>query len=36
MNEEAKKEEVKDVSPIEVYLNNYKEQKLAEFCVEKR
>lgn len=35
MNEEAKKEEVKDVSPIEVYLNNYKEQKLAEFCVEK-
>lgn len=35
MNEEAKKEEVKDVSPVEVYLNNYKEQKLAEFCVEK-
>lgn len=35
MSEEAKKEEVKNVSPVEVYLNNYKEQKLAEFCVEK-
>lgn len=35
MNEEAEKEKVKDVSPVEEYLNNYKEQKLAEFCVEK-
>lgn len=35
MSEEAKKEEIKNVSPVEVYLNNYKEQKLAEFCVEK-
>lgn len=35
MSEEAKKEEVKDVSPVEEYLNNYKEQKLAEFCVKK-
>ena len=35
MSEEAKKKEVKDVSPVEEYLNNYKEQKLAEFCVKK-
>ena len=28
-------EEVKEVNPIDEYLNNYKEQKLAEFCVQK-
>lgn len=28
-------EEVKEVDPIDEYLNNYKEQKLAEFCVQK-
>ena len=28
-------EEVKKVNPIDEYLNNYKEQKLAEFCVQK-
>lgn len=38
MNEEnkiEKTEEVKEVNPIDEYLNNYKEQKLAEFCVQK-
>ena len=38
MSEENKieeTEEMKDVSPIDEYLNNYKEQKLAEFCVQK-
>ena len=38
MNEENKIEEtkeVKEVNPIDEYLNNYKEQKLAEFCVQK-
>ena len=38
MNEENKieeTEEVKDVNPVDEYLNNYKEQKLAEFCVQK-
>ena len=38
MNEENKieeTEEVKEVNPIDEYLNNYKEQKLAEFCVQK-
>ena len=38
MNEENKieeTEEVKDINPIDEYLNNYKEQKLAEFCVQK-
>ena len=28
-------EEVKEANPIDEYLNNYKEQKLAEFCVQK-
>lgn len=27
--------EVEEVNPIDEYLNNYKEQKLAEFCVQK-
>ena len=39
MSEENNKieetEEVKEVNPIDEYLNNYKEQKLAEFCVQK-
>lgn len=38
MSEENKieeTEEVKDINPIDEYLNNYKEQKLAEFCVQK-
>lgn len=38
MSEENKieeTEEVKEINPIDVYLNNYKEQKLAEFCVQK-
>ena len=38
MNEENKieeTEEVKEINPIDEYLNNYKEQKLAEFCVQK-
>ena len=38
MNEENKieeTEEVKEVNQIDEYLNNYKEQKLAEFCVQK-
>ena len=37
MSEEAKKVEevVEEVNPIDEYLNNYKEQKLAEFCVQK-
>ena len=38
MNEENKieeTEEIKEVNPIDEYLNNYKEQKLAEFCVQK-
>ena len=38
MSEENKieeTEEVKDVNPVDEYLNNYKEQKLAEFCVQK-
>ena len=38
MSEENKieeTEEMKDVNPIDEYLNNYKEQKLAEFCVQK-
>ena len=38
MSEENKIEEtveMKDVNPIDEYLNNYKEQKLAEFCVQK-
>lgn len=37
MSEETKKvEEVaEEVNPIDEYLNNYKEQKLAEFCVQK-
>lgn len=28
-------EEVKEINPIDEYLDNYKEQKLAEFCVQK-
>ena len=37
MNEKENKieEEVKKINPIDEYLNNYKEQKLAEFCVQK-
>ena len=37
MNEETKnvEEVVEEVNPIDEYLNNYKEQKLAEFCVQK-
>ena len=37
MSEETKiVEEVKEeINPIDEYLNNYKEQKLAEFCVQK-
>ena len=38
MSEENKieeTEEVKEVNQIDEYLNNYKEQKLAEFCVQK-
>ena len=38
MSEENKieeTEEVKEVNPIDEYLNNYKERKLAEFCVQK-
>ena len=38
MNEENKveeTEEVKEINPVDEYLNNYKEQKLAEFCVQK-
>lgn len=38
MSEENKIEEtekVKEINPIDEYLNNYKEQKLAEFCVQK-
>ena len=37
MSEETKKVEevIEKVNPIDEYLNNYKEQKLAEFCVQK-
>ena len=37
MNEETKniEEAVEEINPIDEYLNNYKEQKLAEFCVQK-
>lgn len=36
MSEENKiEEEVKEINPIDEYLNNYKERKLAEFCVQK-
>lgn len=35
MSEENKIEEVKEINPVDEYLNNYKEQKLAEFCVQK-
>ncbi len=37
MSEETKivEEVVEDINPIDKYLNNYKEQKLAEFCVQK-
>lgn len=37
MSEETKnvEEVVEDVNSIDEYLNNYKEQKLAEFCVQK-
>ena len=34
-SENKNTEEVKEVNPIDEYLNNYKEQKLAEFCVQK-
>lgn len=35
MNEEIKNDEAEEVNPVDEYLNNYKEQKLAEFCVHK-
>lgn len=36
MNETIKNEEaLKEVNPVDEYLKNYKEQKLAEFCVQK-
>lgn len=36
MNQEIKiEEEIKEINPIEEYLNNYKEYKLAQLCVEK-
>ena len=36
MGEEKKTvEEAKEINPVDEYLNNYKEQKLAEFCVQK-
>ena len=37
MSEETKNVEeiVEEINPIDEYLNNYKEQKLAEFCVQK-
>ena len=36
MNEEIKNNEVvEEINPVDEYLNNYKEQKLAEFCVQK-
>lgn len=37
MNEEIKNDEAKveEINPADEYLNNYKEQKLAEFCVQK-
>ena len=34
-SENKNTEEVKEVNPVDEYLNNYKEQKLAEFCVQK-
>lgn len=34
-NEELETTEEITVNPIDEYLNNYKEQKLAEFCVQK-
>ena len=34
-NKIEKTEDVKEINPIDEYLNNYKEQKLAEFCVQK-
>ena len=34
-NKIEKIEDVKEINPIDEYLNNYKEQKLAEFCVQK-
>lgn len=36
MNETIKNEEaLEEVNPVDEYLKNYKEQKLAEFCVQK-
>ena len=36
MNETIKNEEVlEEINPVDEYLKNYKEQKLAEFCVQK-
>ena len=36
MNEEIKsKEVVEEINPVDEYLKNYKEKKLAEFCVQK-
>lgn len=36
MNKENKNvEDVEEINPIDEYLNNYKEQKLAELCVQK-
>ena len=34
-NKVKNEEEVEEINPIDKYLNNYKEQKLAEFCVQK-
>ena len=34
-NKIEKTEDVKEINPIDEYLSNYKEQKLAEFCVQK-
>lgn len=36
MNETIKNEEaLEEINPVDEYLKNYKEQKLAEFCVQK-
>lgn len=36
MNETIKNEEaLEEVNPVDEYLKNYKEQKLAEFCAQK-
>lgn len=35
MNEEIKNDKIEEINPVDEYLKNYKEQKLAEFCVQK-